>query len=254
MVRGRMKIGGALGSIVILALCASPAYAIRAVPWIPGRTVVVQLRQGQTTEVIFPSDISQFSNPEAELFSIQFTGARLYVKPTASLSPTRLFATDTAGRSYVIELQEAAEGQREDDSVEISLEVAEGRPAPVAPGPNRLVLDLMKAMRLERPVAGYQVTEKKGELFYEEPKVLQFRLIRVYEGSVMIGYVYEIENMSNGPLRVNPQEFTFKGYVAGSVADMQLAPAEPKDSVEAFKGNPKKTIAYVVVSKAGIRK
>lgn len=245
-----MKIRQSLGLTAVLLLCASPAFAIRAVPWIPGRTVVVQLKHGQTTEVIFPSDVVQFSNPEAELFSIQFTEARLYVKPTASFPPTRLFATDTAGRSYVIEFQETAEGQKEDDSVEISLEVAEGRPQPIAPGPNRQVLDLMKAMRLERPVAGYRVTDEKGKLFYDEAKILQMRLLRAYEGSVMIGWVIEVENMSNGPLRVNPQEFTFGGYMAGSVTDMMLAPAEPKDSVEAFKGRPKKTLAYVVVSKA----
>ncbi|MBI2891312.1 MAG: type-F conjugative transfer system secretin TraK [Nitrospirae bacterium] len=241
-----------LSALVAAVLGGSEAWAIRAVPWLPGgkQVIIIKTALGQLTEIVFPAPLVYLTHPSEEAMTVQEVEERAYLYPRQPLPTMNLYGKDEAGRTYVFEIQQVEPPDRQDDSVEISVAAPEEAPGPMYVGPTPQVIRLIVAMTEEKPVPGYQIHDAGGELFLEEVKLTQWRLARVYEGVEMLGLVVDVENVSNEAIRLDPQQLRVKGLRGATITDQRLAPHEPADSVEAFKGYPKRTKAYVVVNRA----
>ncbi|MBI2891788.1 MAG: type-F conjugative transfer system secretin TraK [Nitrospirae bacterium] len=225
-----------------------PAHAGRAVPWAPGRPVIVYLTLAQTTQIVLPGPMGNFSNPDSRTFSILRAPDGILIKPLLSFERYRLFLFDSKGQTYMVELLETTEGQREDDAVHLVPETFQA-PVPQTITPPMEALMLLGAMKLEQPVPGYEIQDGGGKIIFEEPHVIRYRARRVYEGPTNRGFVLEIENLSNEPQLVTPEGWHYRGMVLGSITDKHLAPREPAETIEAFKGMPRKTMGYLVVDR-----
>lgn len=251
MQRGVKRFNSWPSVLLLFALLIRPdaASAVRAIPWVPGRPIVVRLEVGRTTEIVFPTGIVTLTPPGRPELSYDYTNRRIVVKPKASFEPARMFVTDSEGKAYILELQEAAEGSNADDSVDVVPELPSEGPPPIGIQPNRQVIELFRAMKQGRPLPGFEILDGEGKIFREEIGVVRMRTMKQYDSSFLLGHVLEIENISSIEMRVDPQQFIVKGLIAASVKDMFLAPREPETSIEAFKGYPKKTTGYLVISK-----
>lgn len=240
-----------LTAFVAATLAIPQAWAIRAVPWLPNaeNPIIVKVALGRTTEIVFPAHVGYLTGADEETLQIESREERAYLYPRRRFSWVRLYGLDAAGRSYVFEVHQVEPPEPEDDSVQISVAALEEPQGPEMPGTHPQVVRLLVLMKEGRAVPGYQILDGGGELFLEEVKLSQWRLNKVYLGPRLAGLVVDVENISSQAIRLDPQQLNFKGLRGASITDHRLAPKEPESSLEAFKGYPKRTKAYIVVNR-----
>ncbi|MEM4379915.1 MAG: type-F conjugative transfer system secretin TraK [Thermoplasmatales archaeon] len=227
--------------------------------------VEIYVRPGEATEVRFPDEVLGGYKKQGSVISVDKVGANLVIFAQDKLQPAGevLLVRTRDNRSYSLRIKTADDTSLRDDIVVIK----DNRPREISEDDDELpkyrdrqfiypsqyqVAGLMRELVLvtefgKNSIPGYRVAATGAGSEVVNNGQITARLVRMYLGPQLWGYVLEAENKTGEVVKLDPAVFKIHGTRAISMDKWELAP-RPLTPEQRMAGAHK---AYVyVVAKA----
>lgn len=223
----------------VLALLLGAAVARAEEVTFTGAPISVHLAPGRLTELVFPREVLDVISGDEVAVASKPGDAVVYLRPARPAFETSVFVRLAGGYSVPIEVREATDGRptlaihvRFDRRLRAIEGLARGEAeAPAVANARRepSPIALIRAMVLDRPLAGYSIVDGGGAIEVERPDV-QIRRVKTWVSPVWDGLVLEIENRTDQPLKLDP--LAFQGTEAHR-PELELSPPAVRERATA---------------------
>lgn len=229
-----MKRWMSVGIVVSLAAGWASRVAAADVTF-SGEPIVVSLAAGRLTEIVFPREVLDVVSGDEVAVASKPGDAVVYLRPARPSFETSVFVRLAGGYSVPIEVREVADGHptlalrvvfdRRLRALE-SLARGEADTGPTVAGKREASpIALIRAMALDRPLAGYSLVDGGYAVEVERPDVV-IRRVKSWISPVWDGLMLEIENRTDHPLTLDP--LAFQG-TPDRQPEIELAPGATRE-------------------------